>query len=139
MLRKFLLVCLLCCSLFSCGIMAGTAIVEIHVQHENGSVFTVSELESLRFLPPGNVEVQGKADGDEADKNKEGCFVIIYYVGSSRSKKRYDKLYQTKKQNFSFTISCPYGKYEDYHMDFSDPYEEIGDYHVKYTVTLKEK
>ena len=139
MLRKFLLVCLLCWSLVSCGIISGFASVEIHVQHEDGSVFTVSELESLRFFPPGDVEVQGKADGDETDKNKEGCFVIWYYVGSSHSSKRYNKLYQTQKQGFRFSISCPYGKYEDYYMHYGDPYEEIHDYRIKYTVKLKEK
>ena len=139
MVRKFLFVCLLCCVLTSCGIISGFASVEIHVQHEDGTVFTVSELESLRFFPPGDVEVQGKADGDETDKNKEGCFVIWYYVGSSHSSKRYNKLYQTQKQGFRFSISCPYGKYEDYYMHYGDPYEEIHDYRIKYTVKLKEK
>lgn len=126
-------------SISSCGVISGYEYIEIHVFNEDNNQFTVQTLESLRCSPAGNVCELGKTDGTVTDKTKAGYIEIIYYIGSARSQKKWDQIYEEQMRNFSFTIKDPYGQCETYHMDFvNDKYTKTAS-GVKYTVTLKKK
>ncbi|MBP3710219.1 MAG: hypothetical protein J6I73_07460 [Treponema sp.] len=134
------LLLVLCNIVFSYGgLLAGYENIQIHVLHEDDMQFTVQELGSLYFSPTGEVCVLGEQSGNSSDKTKEEYVAVNYYIGSARSQAKFDKLYESQMENFSFTISDPSGTYETYNMDMlADKYTKI-EYGVKYTVKLKKK